>query len=298
MARKKPRRYVIFLLFRLSSFFIYILPIRVGVKIGQTLGSLSFYILKKEREIALRNLDMAFDCHKSSGQKRLIAKKVFENLGKNFVEVISLSKFNKDNIDAYVKCRGREVIDSLVRQGKGGIVLTAHFGNWELLAHYFAIKGYRINVIARHVRMEYFEKILDGIRKKHGVNVLYRDSSAKDVIRLLKNNEFVGIIPDQDMDSVSGVFVDFFGKQTYTPSGPAILNLLTGVSIIPCFIVRNTTGHEIIMERPLELNSTGDKERDILESTQLYTKVIESYIKKSPEQWVWFHERWKTSRES
>ncbi|MBU4149800.1 MAG: lysophospholipid acyltransferase family protein, partial [Candidatus Omnitrophica bacterium] len=250
--------------------------------------------LEKERKAALHNLDIAFGNNKSREEKRLIARKVFENLGKNFVEVISLSKFNRDNIDGYVRCDGQKIIDRLIQQGKGGIVLSAHFGNWELLAHYFAIKGYKVNVIARRVRMEYFENFLDGIRKKHGVNILYRDALAKDVVKLLKNNEFVGIMPDQDMDSVSGVFVDFFARPAYTPNGPALLNLLTGVPVIPGFIVRNGLGHEIVIEEPLKFSSTGDRDRDVLENTQICANVIEGYIRRFPEQWVWFHERWKT----
>ncbi|MFH1854683.1 MAG: lysophospholipid acyltransferase family protein [Candidatus Omnitrophota bacterium] len=294
MAKKKPRRYFIFLLFRILSLVLYILPMRLGLAIGKTLGAFTFYILRKERLIALYNLKAAFGDTEDSSRIKIIARRVFENLGKNFVEVISLPKFDKNNIDRYVRCKGLETITRLIQEGRGGIVLTAHFGNWELLAHYFAIKGYRVNVIARRVRMEYFGKFLDAVRKKNGVNILYRDASAKDVLKLLKNNEFVGIMPDQDMDSVSGVFVDFFGRPAYTPNGPALLSLLTGVPVIPCFMVRHAFGHEVVIEKPLEFAATGDRDKDITENTQVYTRVIEGYIKEYPEQWVWFHERWKT----
>jgi len=294
MARKKLRRYIVFLFFKLLSFYIFILPVNIGLCVGKGMGYLVFCILKKERGITLQNLDIAFGNGKTPLEKRLIARGVFKNLGKNFIEVISLPKFNKYNIGRYVKCRGLETIDRLIQKGKGGIVLSAHFGNWELLAHYFAIKGYKVNVIARRVRMEYFERLLDGIRKRNGVNILYRDASAKDILKLLKGSEFVGIMPDQDMDNVSGVFVDFFDRPAYTPDGPALLNILAGAPIIPCFIVRKEFGHEIFIEEPLKLNSTGDRDRDVLENTQICTNVIEDYIRRFPEQWVWFHERWKT----
>lgn len=294
MAKFKPRRVVIFLFFRAIGVFIYLLPLRLGLRVGEGLGRLAFRILKKERRKALDHLDIAFGNSRSAKEKKIIARQVFENLGKNFVEIVSLPKFNRTNIDRYVGCKGLEIVESLIRQGKGGIVLSAHFGNWEFLAHYFAIKGYSVNVIARRVRMEHFERFLDGIRKRNRVNILYRDASAKDVIALLKKNEFVGMMPDQDMDSVSGVFVDFFGRLAYTPNGPAVLNLLTGVSIIPCFIVRKKFGHEIVIEEPLKLVKSGDREKDILENTQRCSKAIESYIRRFPSQWTWFHERWKT----
>ncbi len=294
MAKEKPRRIVIYAFFRIFSFFIFILPIKFGLRVGQCLGRLVFVTLKKAPKIALSNLDIAFGSSKSIEEKRLIARQVFENLGKSLVEVISLIKFNRRNIDEYIKCNGFETIENLIKQGRGGIVLSAHFGNWELMAHYFAIKGYKVNVIARRVRIEHFEGFLARARKRHHVNVLHRDASAKDVIALLKKNEFVGVMPDQDMDSVSGVFVDFFGRKAYTPNGPAILNFLTKVPIVPCVMVRKDFGHEILIGEAIHLSATKDRDKDILENTQRYTRVIEDYIRQFPSQWVWFHERWKT----
>ncbi len=294
MVKHKPRRLVVFWLFRIVAALLYVLPIRFGLKAGQAIGRLVFYGLKSEREITLSNLNLAFGDTKSQKEKKVIARQVFENLGKNFVEIVSLSKFNRANIDRYIKCRGLEIIEGLISKGKGGIVLSAHFGNWELMAHYFAIKGYSVNVIARRVRLEHFERFLDRIREHNRVKILYRDASAKDVIALLKKNEFIGIMPDQDMDSVSGVFVDFFGRKAYTPDGPSVLNLLTGAFIIPCFIVRKRFGHEVVIEGPLELAAGGDREKDILENTRRCSMAIEGYIKRFPSQWVWFHRRWKT----
>jgi len=298
MARNKPKHFILIVFFKFLSFFIYLLPLRLGLKIGRYLGKFFFYILKKQRNTALANLDIAFGRTRSLKEKAIIVRGLFENLGKNFVEVISLSKFSRRNIDRYITCRNLEVIQRLIRQGKGGIILSAHLGNWELLAHYFAIKGYSVNVIARRIRMELLEKFLHRIRSRHGVNVLYRDASTKDVIALLKRNEFVGVMPDQDMESVSGVFVDFFGRPAYTPNGPAILNRLTGTPIIPCFIIRKGFGHEILIEEPIEISASQDRDRNILKNTQRYTKVIENYIKNFPTQWVWFHERWKTPPKS
>jgi len=294
MPKKKPHHVVIFLLFRILSFCIFILPLSLGLKIGQCLGKLIFYFLKKERKKAISNLDIAFGDSKSQEEKEDIARQVFENLGKNLVEVISLSKFNSRNIDRYIACKGLENIEQFLKQGKGGIALSAHFGNWELLAHYFGIKGYSVNVIARRVRMDRLEGVLRKIRKRNNVNVIYRDTSSRSLFSLIKKNQFIAMMPDQDMDGVSGVFVDFFGKKAYTPNGVAVLNYLTGIPVIPCFIVRKKYGHEIRVEKPLELTKTQDKDRDIVENTQRYTKAIEDYVREFPSQWVWFHNRWKT----
>ncbi len=297
MAKTKPKHVVIYLCFRIFSFFVFMLPLRCGLGIGQGLGRLAFRLFKKARLKALKNLDASFANSRTREEKEFIAEGVFENLGKNIIEIICLSKFDRNNIDAYIKCKGLKAITGLIEKGKGGVVLSAHFGNWELIAHYFGIKGYSVNVIARRVRMGQFENFLAKARKRNSVKILYRDASAKETVALLKKNEFVGVMPDQDMDSVSGVFVDFFGRKAFTPNGPAVLNLMTGVPIIPCFIVRKDFGHEIVIDEPIELSTTGDRRRDILENTQRYTKVIEDQIRKYPSQWVWFHDRWKTKEE-
>lgn len=294
MAKNKPRRVVIFLLFRLMSFVILAVPIRIGLILGQAFGNLCFYSLRKERKKALRNLDIAFGNSKSAIEKRKIVKKVFENLGKSSIEILSIPKFSEESFKKYIYCKNIDTLKGFLQEGKAVIILSGHFGNWEFLAHYLSINGLPMNVIARRVRMEGLEAFLTRIRKHNCVNVLYRDASAKEIVDLLRDGKFVGIMPDQDMDSISGVFVDFFGKSAWTPSGPAVLNLLTGAYIVPCFIVRKAFGHEVIIEKPMELVKTDNKRRDILENTSRYTKVIEDYIRKFPEHWVWFHDRWKT----
>lgn len=294
MAKNRPRRVVIFLLFRFISFIVLALPIRIGLMLGQAFGTLSFYILRRERNKVLGNMDIAFGRSKSAAEKRNIAKKVFENLGKSFIEVLSIPKFTRQGFKRYVYSRNIDTLKGFLRDGKAVIILSAHFGNWELLAHYLAISGLPMNVIARRVRQSGLEAFLIRIRKRNCVNILYRDASAKEIVDLLRDKKFVGIMPDQDMDSVSGVFVDFFGRSAWTPSGAAVLNLLTGACIVPCFIVRRAFGHEVLIENPIEVVKTGDKRKDILENTQRYTKAIEDCIRKYPEQWVWFHDRWKT----
>lgn len=294
MAKNKPRRAILLLLFRFVSLLILIVPLRLGLILGQAAGRFCFYILKKEREKALDNLDIAFGDSKSGREKTRIARGVFENLGKNFIEVISIPKFSKDCLSRYIVCKGIDILQRFINEGKGLIIVSAHLGNWELLAHYISIKGFPLSVIARRVRMHGLEIYLSRIREKNRVNVIYRDASIKEIAGVLRHRGLVGIMPDQDMDSVSGVFVDFFERQAWTPIGASVLNILTEAPVIPCFIVRRKFGNEILIEEPIELQKTGDRQRDILENTQRYTRVIENYIRSFPEQWVWFHDRWKT----
>ncbi|MDP2920811.1 MAG: lysophospholipid acyltransferase family protein [Candidatus Omnitrophota bacterium] len=294
MAKKRPRREVVILVFRLMSLVILVIPTRIGLVIGQVLGRLSYYILGKERKRALKNLDIAFGNSKSAVEKRDIVKRVFENLGRSAIEVISLQKFTKSGIERYVSCRDIEILKGFVREKRGVICLSAHFGNWEILAHYLSVIGFPMTVIARRVRMDELEEFLGGIRKKNNLNVVYRDASAKEIVDLLRAGGFIGIMPDQDMDSISGVFADFFGKRAWTPSGPSVLNYLTGAPIVPCFIARKGFGHEVLIQKPIELARTGDRVKDIPENTLRCNKAIEENIRKFPDHWVWFHDRWKT----
>ena len=130
----------------------------------------------------------------------------------------------------------------------------------------------------------------------HDVNVIYRDESPRKILKVLKENRIVGIVADQDVESVEGVFVDFFGHPAYTPAGPAALARASGASLIPVLIMRENGKHSLVVEKPIELADTGDKEKDLVENTRRWSSVIESYIRKYPEQWVWLHRRWKTKR--
>lgn len=284
------------MLFRVICFVIVLIPLNIAVILGRYLGRACFYILKKERQKALQNLGLAFADKKSLKEKEIIAKKVFENLGRNVVEIISIPKFNKRNIDKYVTCEGQEILREFFVNKKPCIILSAHFGNWELLAHYLAMKFGPINVIARRVREAVFEGFLSKMRRNNGIKILYRDASAKEILNLLKNYQIVAMMPDQDMDGVSGVFVDFFGKPAYTPDGPSVMALLTGAPIVPLFITHKNSGYEIFINEPMQINKTQDKKKDILRFTQEYTSIIEGYIRKYPSEWVWFHNRWKTQK--
>ena len=158
------------------------------------------------------------------------------------------------------------------------------------------LKGYKGAAIARRIYFEKYDNFLNRLRGIHDVDVIYRDDSPKKVLRVLKGNGIMGILADQDVDSVDGVFVDFFGMPAYTPSGPVLLAVSSGAKIVPAFIIRRNGSHELVIEDPIELDDTGEKEKDVVTNTQRWSAVVESYIKRYPEQWVWMHRRWKTKK--
>lgn len=294
--KSKIRNEILFLSLKGLSFLILLLPLKLSLKIGSALGYFAYYLLPEQRRIALENLKFAFK-DKDGRELKRISRLVFENLGKNLVELLYFPKINKDNIDRLVSISGLEKIDALLKKGKGAIMVLGHLGNWEMFAAYFGLKGYPSHAIARNMRFSKYNDWINELRRKKNVRIILRQSSAKDLLRILNSNQLLGILPDQDVDSIDGVFVDFFGRKAYTPVGPVALALASGAALVPCCIFRKNSYHHIIVDQPIELTKTGDKARDLLVNTEKWQKRIESYIRLHPEQWVWMHKRWKTKNE-
>lgn len=279
---------------RVLAFKLYMLPLSVALTMARGLGSIAYMILGKYRRIAIENLKAAFGSEKTDREIRTIARKTFENLAMVAVEMVHFPRINEANIDRYVRMEHAEIVDESFRAGKGTIILTAHFGNWELLAMTLRVKGYPGVAIGRKIYFHKYDDYLNKLRKLHDVNVIDREQSPRTFLKILKSNRIVGILADQDVDSVEGVFVNFFGKPAYTPIGPVALAKVTGAAIVPAFMVREGLHHRFVVEKPVELVDTGDKERDMITNTQAWSDVLESFVRKYPEHWVWAHRRWKT----
>jgi KDO2-lipid IV(A) lauroyltransferase len=291
----KYRRYYLYYLGRVLAFKFYVLPLCVGLPIARFIGAIAYKVLGKYRRIALENLRSAFGSGKTEAEIRSIARKAFENLAMIAVEMVHFPRINSSNIDKYVRMENSRIVDEAFKAGRGTIILTAHFGNWELLAMTLRIKGYPGVAVGRKIYFHKYDEYLNSLRKIHDVNVIDREQSPRAFLKILKSNRIVGILADQDVDSVEGVFVNFFGRPAYTPIGPVALAKVTGAAIVPAFIIREGLHHRFIVERPLELVDTGDKDKDIVTNTQAWSDILESFIRKYPEQWVWMHRRWKTA---
>jgi len=292
----KTKRYYIYYFLRLAGFIIFILPIKVGLYLAEFAGGAAFAVMKKERRQTIENLKNAFP-EKNDAEIEKIAKGVFTNLCKNGVEWVSVHKVNKENIDLWVTSEDLDKIGRVLSKGKGGIILGSHFGNWELLHVYFPLKGYHGTTIARRLYFNKYDQFLSSVRASKGVDVIYRDESPKKLLRLLKQNKLIGILGDQDMDSVDGIFVDFFGKPAYTPKAPVAFSLASGAPLIPCLVIREGSRHRLVIEDPMEMEEKSTKDETIRFNTERWSRLIESYVKKYPEQWVWMHRRWKTKPE-
>ena len=278
---------------KLIGCFVSRLPRPATLALGGRLGALIFWLARRQRELACQQLQRSLDLP-DERRIRAIAKQCFENLGKTVLEFMQFPHINSKKIQQYVSFEGIQHAEQALAQGKGAIILTGHFGNWELLAAGISATIAPLTPIVRELRSPRLNALVSSYRERAGYATIDRDTGIRHALRCLKRNELLGIVADVDT-SVSGVFVDFFGQPAYTPYSPVAIALKTGAAILPTFIVRQSDGsHRAIIEPPLVLQRTDVKEKDLVTNTQKFTKIIESYIRQYPTQWIWMHRRWKT----
>lgn len=290
----KLRRYVLYYMARCLAAFVYILPLSIALALADVIGFFAFLAARKYAKITLENLRSVFAGEKTDQEIIKIAKQVFKNISRNAVELVRFPKISKANIDDFIGIEGSEILDREFSRGKGIIVVTGHIGNWEMMAITLRIKGYPGVAVGKRIYFHKYDEYLNSLRRHHDVNIVYRDDSPRKILKVLKSNGIVGIVADQDVDSVEGVFVDFLGRKAFTPAGPAVLAKATGASLVPVVVIRDGRRYRLIVSEPIKLADTGNKEADVVSDTQRWSLVLESYIRKYPDQWVWMHRRWKT----
>ncbi len=224
---------------------------------------------------------------------------VFEEIGKNAADVARFGKLDSSTLDQMIEIEGVEHLDTAYKEGKGVIVLTGHIGNFELLAAYLSLKGYKFSVIGRELYDARLNRLLIKNRESVGLENISSSQDVRRAIKALRAGRLLGVLADQDSTRVKGIFVDFFGRAARTPVGPAFLHLKIGSPIIPVAILREKSeGYRILVKPPLKFKSRGEKNKDVRELTQKYTEILEQIIREHPSQWLWMHERWKSRPDS
>jgi len=249
----------------------------------------------KLRWTAEFNLRLAFP--EWSGQQRADAiHRMVRNLGWMAAEFARLPKLTRENVEQLVILDGHENFLVGQRRGKGVLYLTGHIGAWELSSFAHALYGYPLHYMARPLDNERLNALVNRYRCASGNRPIFKNESARAMLKILKEGGTVGILADQNTMPAEGVFIDFFGKLACTTAGLARVALHTDAAVVPGYAVwdESLNKYRLHFEPPVELTRTGDPDRDISENTQKFAKVIEGIIRKYPDQWVWVHKRWKT----
>jgi len=271
------------------------LPLPVAQALGRGMGLAAYGLLRAQRRLTEEHLRLAWGSDLAPDQRRRIARRVFVNLGQTAMEWMLLPRFSTEVLRRLVRSEGVEHLRDALAKGRGVILVTAHFGNWEVIPFYLRSLGFEGSVLARRLRYPEYESFLIDLRRSRGVSTVARGSSSlKEITRLLRANQIVGMLPDQDVDSLDGIFVNFLGRPAYTPIGPAALSLMTGAPIVPCFLAREGRRFCLFIEPALEALPSATRTEAMTKLTQAWSGIVESYIRRYPDHWVWMHRRWKT----
>jgi Kdo2-lipid IVA lauroyltransferase/acyltransferase len=271
------------------------LPLERAVRTGAAIGVITLAFDLYNRSIARRNLELAF-ASLSSEQRSAILRKTYRNFGRMAAEWVHFPELSANNIDRYVTYAGREHWEDAIErsQGRGILVLTGHFGNFELLSVAHSIYGNRIAIVQRPNRNPVLDYAIAARRHRFGNLTVARKGAARELMRLLGENWMVAI--PLDLDTRHGAFVNFFGTLAATNPSLARIAMVTGAPVLPAFMVRQgeTSQHQITILPMINVRSSSNRSECIHEYTQFFTSVIESMIRRHPDHWNWIHRRWKT----
>jgi Kdo2-lipid IVA lauroyltransferase/acyltransferase len=271
-------------------------PLSRAFAIG--LAQIVYVLHFRLRQVGMGNLEMVFP-EKSKSEQRRILRGVFTSLGRQLSELCQFPKYTPENVDEVVVYDGLENYERAYAQRKGVLFLTAHFGGWELSAFAHSLHGHWLHIVMRPMDNEYLDRLLQHYRTMHGNKTVNKDDFVRGLLAAMKAGETVGILTDTNMTPPQGIFVDFFGIPACTASGLARIALRTDAAVVPGFTIWDPSLHKyrLRFDPALELIRTGHLEADIAANTQVFTKVIEDYVRKYPDQWLWVHRRWKTRPE-
>lgn len=272
-----------------------VLPRPVARAVASTGVSLLLLLLPKLRKTAEFNLRLAFP-EWTDKRRRDVMRKMIRNLGWMAAEFARFPKYTSENIEQTVVLDGQENFLAGKNRGKGVLFLTGHIGAWELSSFAHGLYGFPLRYMARPLDNKPLDAMVNHYRGLSGNEPIFKNESARVMLRVLKEAGTVGILADQNTMPGEGVFVDFFGTAACTTTGIARVALHTDAAVVPGYAYwdEGMRKYRLRFEPPVELVCTGDTEHDVVVNTQKFAKVIEEIVRKHPEQWVWIHARWKT----
>lgn len=271
------------------------LPLESALKVGATVGSIAAAVDRGNRRIALRNLEIAFP-DRDLAERQRILHDAYRNFGRMAAEWVHFFDFNRANIENYVTYEACEHRDEALRisDGRGILVLTGHFGNFELLSLAHAIYGTPTAIVQRPNRNPVIDAAVTARRVRFGNLPVPRKGAGREIMRLLRDNWWVAI--PLDLDTRRGIFVDLFSKPAATNEALARIAMASGAPVLPAFIVRegSSTRHRIRFLPVIEAERGRDRAEMVQRNTQRFTDAIAQMISAHPDHWNWIHRRWKT----
>ena len=245
--------------------------------------------LPRLRKVGLENLAWSLPTL-TRAQHTAVIDGVFRSIARVLVTFAKFPHIHPNTAKQWIRIEGREHVDQALRQGRGVLFATAHFGNWELSAYAWALLAAPMHVVVRPLDNAAIDKLVETRREMSGNRIIGKEKYARSILRALAANQAVGILVDQNSAADSGVFVDFFGRKACADAGFARLAARSGAAVIPGFALWEESERRYVLRFFPPIPITGDVQRD----TQSIQSHLEEVIRRYPDQWLWIHRRWKT----
>jgi KDO2-lipid IV(A) lauroyltransferase len=269
-----------------------LLPMSAVRALGHALGHAAYAVDATHRRVAVQNLAHAFP-GRPDAEHRAVARSMFAHFGALLLELLKFGSCSDEQILALTEIEGEERARQAHQQGRGVLFFTGHFGYWEMQAIAHALRVAPVSVLARPLDNPYLHRMLGGIRTRTGNTVIYRQGAVRQMLRDLAANKGIALLIDQHLHTPDAVYVDFFRRPAATTSALAALALRTGAVVIPVFALPLPGGrYRFVFEHPVE-PPRAETPDAVREFTQRCTDVLEMYVRRHPELWLWMHRRWR-----
>lgn len=280
-------------LFRVLLVLARVLPRRALLSLGARCGDLGYALDRRHRRIALDNLQRALPGIDPPRARRLV-RECWRHFGRISLDTLGFHRFDLSAIGRTVHYEGLEHLRAAWERGKGVVVLSGHFGHWELIAMMQGHLGMPMGLIARRLDNPRLERLLARMRGLSGNHVIHKREAIRRSLRVLRDGGAVAIVIDQDARD-DGVFVPFFGRLASTTPAAALLALRSGAAIVPAFsLLQDDGSYRIVYEPQIAVVSRGERNADVVRLTAELTAIVERWVRRHPEMWLWMHRRWKT----
>jgi KDO2-lipid IV(A) lauroyltransferase len=272
-----------------------LMPRGAAISAGRLVALAAYYLHGRLRRVGYRNLALAMP-ELGEAERRVIVRGVFTNLGRLLGEFTQFPKIRRENISELVEYDGFENYSRASDRGRGVLMLTGHIGAWELCAFAQGVYGHPLSFLVRPLDNPLLDRMVRQYRELSGNRTIDKNRAVKSVLEILRGGRDVGLLIDANTMPDQGVFCDFFGMPACSTTGLAVFALRAEAPVVPGFLIwdERLKKHRLCFEPEIQLIRTGDFKEEVMLNTARFTKVIEEYARRYPDQWLWVHKRWHT----
>jgi KDO2-lipid IV(A) lauroyltransferase len=270
-----------------------LLPHAAAVRLGGVLGEIAFDVLRFRRSVTVANIEQHLGKGPGDAGAVALGRRAYAGFGMGLAEFARIPDTDLGFVKNNIETVGLDHLDRILKEGRGAVLVTGHFGSWELMGCALSRLGYPLTFVVGVQRNRLVQELMNRLRRDCGISII-EPTSLLAATRVLRDNRFIAMLSDQDAGR-RGIFVDFMGEKASTPAGAARLAILTGAPLVTGFIMRLApTRHRIVIEEPIYPDTSSGRDESVRKLTRAFTVAIESYVKRYPDHWLWAHRRWNS----